>query len=113
MLRITVCFRARRKAIRFSSWEATFSATNRASSSGTLISWIVTRTFLPLIRSSSSRRASTDAPCLPITIPGFAVWMITVNWLALRSVSIRATPALRRRLPISRRIARSSWRSLV
>ena len=113
MLRITVCLRARRKAIRFSSWEATFSATSRASSSGVLISWMVTRTFLPLIRSSSSRRASTDAPCLPITMPGLAVWMITVSWLALRSVSIRATPALRRRLPISRRIARSSWSSLV
>ena len=62
MLRITVCLRARRKAIRFSSWEATFSATNRASSSGTLISWIVTRTFLPLIRSTAT------GPAQPSTV---------------------------------------------
>jgi hypothetical protein len=78
-----------------------------------LISWIVTRTFLPVIRSSSSRSASTEAPCLPMTMPGLAVWMTTVSWLAERSVSMRARPALRRRLLISRRIARSSWRSLV
>src|SRR2546421_753068 len=111
--RMIVCFSARRKAMRFSSCDATFSATSVASSSGVLISWMVTRTFLPLMRSSSSRSASTDAPCLPMTMPGLAVWITTVSWLALRSVSMRATPALRRRPVMSRRIARSSCRSLV
>ena len=79
MVRMIDCLIARRKAMRFSSCEATLSATSLASTSGDLISWMVTRTFLPLIRSSSSRSASTEAPCLPITMPGLAVWMMIVS----------------------------------
>src|SRR5436305_1792234 len=70
---ISDCLMARRKAIRFSSWAATFSATSWAASSGFLISWIVTRTRFPVIFSSSSRSWSTLVPPLPMTMPGLAV----------------------------------------
>jgi hypothetical protein len=44
-----------------------------------------------------------------MTMPGLAVWMVTVSWaLDERSVSILAMPALRRRARIALRIWRSS-----
>src|SRR5712664_538404 len=56
-----------------------FSATSCALSSGCLISWIEMRTRLPKRFSRSSRSWSTDAPPLPITMPGLAVWIVTVS----------------------------------
>ena len=105
---ISDCLMARRKAIRFSSWAATLSATSWALSSGFLISWIVTRTRFPVIFSSSSRRASTLVPPLPMTMPGLAVWRVIVSALEERSVSIRAMPAFFSRLTSMRRRRMSS-----
>ena len=105
------CLMARRKAIRFSSWAATFSATSWAASSGFLISWIVTRTRLPVIFSSSSRSWSTLVPPLPMTMPGLAVCSVMVSADEERSVSIRARPAFFKRIISIRRKRTSSSRS--
>ncbi len=95
--------------MRRSICEAMFSATSCALSSGCLISWMEMRTLLPKRFSRSSRSWSTDDPPLPMTMPGLAVWMVTVSWaLDERSVSIFAMPALRRRARIVRLISRSS-----
>ena len=110
---ISDCLMARRNAIRFSSWAATFSATSWALSSGFLISWMVTRTRFPVIRSSSSRSWSTLVPPLPMTMPGLAVCSVMVSADDERSVSIRATPAFFRRASnIFRRRLSSSNRGL-
>src|SRR3954469_25737008 len=45
-----------------------------------------------------------------MTIPGLAVWMVTVTWLMPRSISTPLTLALASRLSISLRILMSSWR---
>src|SRR6266566_7286550 len=63
--------------MRRSIWDAMFSATSCASSSGCLISWMEMRTRLPNRFSRSSRSWSTDDPPLPITMPGLAVWIVT------------------------------------
>ena len=44
------------------------------------------------------RSASTLAPPLPMTMPGLAVWTVTVTWLMPRSMSTRLTLALASRL---------------
>ena len=54
------------------------------------------------------RRISTFAPPLPMTIPGFAVWIVTVTWLMPRSISTSETLALASRCETSLRIDMSS-----
>src|SRR5215213_762357 len=90
-----------------------FIATRWASSSGWRISLIssFTRPFAsPPI---CWRRTSTFAPPLPMTIPGFAVWIVTVTWLIPRSISTPDTLAFARRFSTSRRIVMSSLRRAV
>ena len=77
MAEVSARFIARRKATRFWSCSPTDWATSLESSSGRLISRMLTLTDLPVIRWSSRRRASTSLPDLPITIPGRAVLMFT------------------------------------
>ena len=74
---VSARFIARRNATRFWSCSAIDWATRFASSSGRLISRMLTFTALPVMRWSSLRSASTSDPDLPITIPGRAVWMLT------------------------------------
>src|SRR5258705_3613020 len=102
------CFIAFLKAIRRVSCWAMFIATRWASSSGWRISLIssLTRRFVrPPI---CWRRISTFAPPLPMTIPGFAVWIVTVTWLIPRSISTPDTLALASRRSTSLRIVMSS-----
>ena len=90
-----------------------FIATRWASSSGWRISLIssLTRRFVsPPI---CWRRISTFAPPLPMTIPGLAVWIVTVTWLMPRSISTPDTLALARRRSTSWRIPMSSLRRAV
>src|SRR4051794_15171816 len=90
-----------------------FIATRWASSSGWRISLIssLTRRFVrPPI---CCRRTSTLAPPLPMTIPGLAVWIVTVTWLMPRSISTPDTLAFARRRSTSRRIVMSSLRRSV
>src|SRR5581483_11927013 len=109
--RWAACLIARRNATRRSICSATERATSSASSSGWRISWMLRRTFLPVFSSRSLRSSSTLAPDLPITMPGLAVWIVTVTWFADRSMSMRGTPASCSRLRISERMSRSSCRS--
>src|ERR1051325_10285102 len=105
------CFIAFLNAIRRVSWAAMFIATRCASSSGWRISLIssLTRRFVsPPI---CWRRISTLAPPLPMTIPGFAVWIVTVTWLMPRSISTPDTLAFARRRSTSWRMPMSSLRS--
>src|SRR6476620_5884554 len=107
------CFIAFLKAIRRDSWPAMFIATRWASSSGwriSLISSLTRRLVRPPI---CWRRISTLAPPLPMTIPGLAVWIVTVTWLMPRSISTPLTLALASRLSMSWRILMSSWREAV
>src|SRR5712691_10220095 len=102
------CFIAFLNAIRRDSWPAMFIATRWASSSGWRISLIssLTRRFVsPPI---CWRRTSTLAPPLPMTIPGLAVWIVTVTWLMPRSISTPDTLALASRLSTSERMPMSS-----
>ena len=66
-------FIARRNDTRFCSCSAIDWATSLASSSGRLISVMLTCTDLPVMPCSSLRSASTSEPDLPITMPGRAV----------------------------------------
>jgi hypothetical protein len=66
-------FMARRNETRFWSCSAIDCATSLASSSGRLISVMLTCTALPVMSCSSLRSASTSEPDLPITMPGRAV----------------------------------------
>jgi hypothetical protein len=66
-------FMARRNETRFWSCSAIDWATSRASSSGRLISVMLTWTALPVMSCSSRRSASTSDPDLPMTMPGRAV----------------------------------------
>ena len=74
---VSARFIARRKATRFWSCSAIDWATSFASSSGRLISLMLTLTGRPVILWSSLRSASTSLPDLPITMPGRAVAMST------------------------------------
>src|SRR5215203_6050519 len=90
-----------------------FIATRWASSSGWRISLISSFTFRAVSAPICWRRTSTFAPPLPMTIPGLAVWMVTVTWLMPRSISTPLTLALASRLSMSLRILMSSWREAV
>src|ERR1700730_13287132 len=80
--------------MRRSICRATFSATNCASSSGALISWISILICLPCaIFEISSVIFSISAPLRPITMPGRAVWIVTRIEFQARSITIFATAA--------------------
>src|SRR6187402_2227350 len=113
MERWMACFIAFLKAMRLLSWPAMFIATRCASSSGWRISLISSLTLRLLSPPICWRRTSTLAPPLPMTIPGLAVWMVTVTWLMPRSISTPLTLALDSRLSISLRIVMSSLREVV
>src|SRR6185436_12268892 len=55
------------------------------------------------------RSTSTLAPPLPMTMPGLAVWIVTVTWLMPRSISTPLTLAFACRRSMSVRIAMSSF----
>src|SRR5262245_36751793 len=107
------CFIAFLKAIRRDSCPAMFIATRWASSSGWRISLISSLTLRLLKAPICWRRTSTLAPPLPMTMPGLAVWIVTVTWLMPRSISTPDTLALARRRSMSVRIAMSSLREAV
>src|SRR5215207_7372975 len=107
------CFIAFLKAMRRVSCPAMFMATRWASSSGWRISLISSLTLRSLRAPICWRRISTLAPPLPITIPGFAVWIVTVTWLMPRSISTPLTLAFDRRLSMSVRMPMSSLREAV
>ena len=90
----TARFIARRKAMRPASWSATPWATSAASSSGvlisTMLSWILGLPVMPVI---SVRSSSAWAPRRPITMPGRAVWTSTRTLSRVRSISIRLIAA--------------------
>src|SRR4051794_18528692 len=90
-----------------------FIATRYASSSGWRISLISSFTLRFVSAPICWRRTSTFAPPLPMTIPGLAVWMVTVTWLMPRSISTPETLALASRRSINLRILRSSWSEAV
>ena len=58
------------------------------------------------------RSASTFAPPLPMTMPGLAVWTVTVTWLMPRSISTWLTLAFASCFATSSRIRMSSWSSV-
>src|SRR6476469_9265146 len=107
------CFIAFLNAMRRLSCPAMFMATRYASSSGWRISLISSLTLRVVSAPICWRRTSTLAPPLPMTMPGLAVWMVTVTWLMPRSISTPLTLALASRLSISWRILMSSWREAV
>src|SRR5688500_6020908 len=90
-----------------------FIATRYASSSGWRISLISSLTLRLLSPPICWRRTSTFAPPLPITMPGLAVWIVTVTWLMPRSISTPDTEAFASRRSMSVRIAMSSLREVV
>src|SRR5687768_204400 len=102
------CFIAFLNAMRRVSCWAMFIATRWASSSGWRISLISSLTRRLVSAPICWRRISTLAPPLPMTIPGFAVWIVTVTWLMPRSISTPDTLALASRRSTSLRIEMSS-----
>src|SRR4249919_4132404 len=104
------CFIAFLKAMRRLSWPAMFIATRYASSSGWRISLISSLTLRLVSAPICWRRISTFAPPLPMTMPGLAVWIVTVTWLMPRSTSTPLTLALASRRSISWRMRMSSLR---
>src|SRR5687767_1821223 len=107
------CFIAFLKAIRRLSWPAMFIATRWASSSGWRISLISSLTLRFDSAPICWRRTSTLAPPLPMTMPGLAVWIVTVTWLMPRSISTPLTLAFDKRLSMSVRMPMSSLREAV
>src|SRR5690349_9516442 len=107
------CFIAFLNAMRRASCPAMFIATRCASSSGWRISLISSLTLRLLRPPICWRRTSTLAPPLPMTMPGLAVWIVTVTWLMPRSISTPDTLAFDSRRSMSRRIAMSSLREVV
>ena len=93
MALVSARFMARRKATRFWSCSAIDWATSLASSSGRLISRMLTFTALLVMRWSSLRRASTSEPDLPMTMPGRAVWMLTSTSFEFFLIVIEESPA--------------------
>ncbi len=93
MALVSARFMARRKATRFWSCSAIDWATSLASSSGRLISRMLTFTALLVMRWSSLRRASTSEPDLPMTMPGRAVWMLTSTSFEFFLIVIEERPA--------------------
>ncbi len=86
---------ARRNATRRASWSQMPWAMRAASSSGCLISWMLSwiRLLRPVISSIFFFRRSASAPRRPMTMPGRAVWMSTRSRSRVRSISIRLTAA--------------------
>src|SRR4029077_270091 len=113
IVRWMACFIAFLNAMRRASCWAMFMATRYASSSGWRISLISSLTLRFVSRPIWVRRISTFAPPLPMTMPGFGVWMVPVTWLMPRSISTPLTLALASRLATSLRIPMSSWRRAV
>src|SRR6185295_3770020 len=113
MERWMACFIAFLKAMRRLSCPAMFIATRWASSSGWRISLISSLTLRFESAPICWRRTSTFAPPLPMTMPGLAVWIVTVTWLMPRSISTPLTLALASRRSMSLRIAMSSLREVV
>src|SRR5690349_12087379 len=107
------CFIAFLNAMRRASCPAMFIATRWASSSGWRISLISSLTLRLLSPPICWRRTSTFAPPLPMTMPGLAVWIVTVTWLIPRSISTPLTLAFASRRSMSVRIAMSSLRESV
>ena len=66
-------------------------------------------TFLSVSLPMELRSSSTFAPPLPMTIPGLAVWTVTVTWLMPRSISTWLTLALASCFATRPRIFMSSW----
>ena len=96
MVLMTARFMARRNITRFSICCAMLSPTSCASSSGFLISAMFRRTSLTGMPSSvavSWRSFSMSSPFLPMTMPGRAVWMVMLTFLAARSMRMRLTEA--------------------
>jgi hypothetical protein len=101
----TAFFIARRNATRRSSCVAMFSATSCAFVSGLRTSWTSMNTSLPVnactpgnfgspfaaVRRLPTFSVSMPLPPLPMTIPGLAVYTITLALFAARSTS---TPAM-------------------
>ncbi len=69
-------------------------------------------TFLSVSLPMFVRSASTFAPPLPMTMPGLAVWTVTVTWLMPRSISTWLTLAFDSCRATSSRIRMSSWSSV-
>ena len=90
---VSARFIARRNATRFCSCSAIDCATSLASSSGRLISRMLTLTCLPVIRCRSRRSWSTSEPDLPITMPGRAVLMLTSTSVAFLRIVMSDKPA--------------------
>src|SRR5215213_14845 len=107
------CFIAFLKAIRRASCWLMLVATRYASSSGWRISLISSLTFRFVSAPICWRRISTFCPPLPMTMPGLAVWTVTVTCPKFRSISRPETLALASRLSTSWRMARSSLRRSV
>jgi hypothetical protein len=103
-------FIARRNATRFWSCSAIDWATSFASSSGRLISRMLTLTGLFMSLCRSRRSASTSEPDLPITIPGRAVWMSTVTSPRCLTIRMSESPACASLRWMWSRIAMSSNR---
>ena len=96
MVLMTARFMARRNMTRFSICCAMESATSCESSSGFLISAMLSRTSLTLMPRSAAvswRSFSMSSPFLPMTMPGRAVWMVMLTFLAARSIRMRLTEA--------------------
>ena len=83
-------------------------ATSTASSSGWRISLISSLTLRVVSRPTCWRSASTFAPPLPITMPGLAVWTVTVDVVDAALDLDRLTLALASRPVTSLRIVMSS-----
>ena len=103
-------FIARRNATRFWSCSAIDCATSLASSSGRLISRMLTLIALPVSWCRSRRRASTSEPDLPITMPGRAVWMLTSTSAASLRIVMSDRPACASLFVMWSRIRTSSIR---
>src|ERR1700722_12277444 len=93
---MTARFMARRNITRFSICCEMLSATSCASSSGLRISEMFRRTSgtaMPSRLAVSARSFSMSSPFLPITMPGRAVWIVMLTFLAARSINTRLTEA--------------------
>ena len=107
---VSARFIARRKATRFWSCSAIDCATSFASSSGRLISLMLTLIALPVSLWSSRRSASTSEPDLPITIPGRAVEMSISTSPEPFLIVMSERPACESLPSMWERITRSSFR---
>ena len=110
MAEVSARFIARRNATRFWSCSPIDWATSAASSSGRLISRMLTLIALPVMRCRSRRSASTSLPDFPMTMPGRAVWMLTSTSLASLRIVMSDSPACASLVLMWRRMRTSSSR---